>query len=76
MVHCTHAGCGWQAIAPSAAAAKQQYAEHLVAAHATETDADIPDGKVEVRVDGDDDWRTMTFEQAKAFHDGVHQPDE
>jgi predicted small metal-binding protein len=76
MVHCTHPGCGWQAIAPSQPAAQKQYAEHLVAAHATETDADIPDGKVEVRVDEDDEWRTMTFEQAKAFHEGLHRLDD
>ena len=76
MVHCTHDGCGWQAIAPSQAAAQRQYAEHLVSEHARETDANVPAGKVQVRIDDDDEWRTMTFEQATAFHEAVHDGDD
>ena len=75
MVHCTHDDCGWHAIAPSPAAAKRQYATHLVEEHASEVDADIPDGKVQVRIDEDDEWRTMTFEQAKTFHEAVNNRD-
>lgn len=73
MVRCTHPGCGWQSIAPSEAIAREQFADHLVEAHAREVDADVPDGKVQVRIDEDDEWRTMTFEQAKAFHEAVNE---
>jgi predicted small metal-binding protein len=76
MVRCTHADCGWQSIAPSEAAAQRQYADHLVDVHAETVDREIPDGLVEVRLGEDDEWRTMTFEQAQAFHDAVHEQDD
>jgi predicted small metal-binding protein len=76
MVHCTQTGCGWQSIAPSEPAAQRQYAEHLVEEHTEDVDREIPAGMVEVRLGEDDEWRTMTVEQAKAFHDAVHGYDE
>jgi predicted small metal-binding protein len=75
MFRCPTPGCGWRAIAPSEAAAREQYAEHLIAAHAEPVEADIPEGMVQVRVGEDDEWRTMTFEQATAFHEAVHGDD-
>ncbi|MFB6188770.1 MAG: hypothetical protein ABEI57_02700 [Halapricum sp.] len=76
MIRCPHPGCVWQSIAASQAGARQQYADHLVEAHADRVEADIPDGMVQVRVDEEDDWRTMTPEQARAFHRGVHETDD
>lgn len=77
MVRCTHPTCGWQSIAASAAGGREQLAEHLVAAHAREVDAeaDIPEGMVQVRVDGDDEWRTLSVEQARALQRAVHGDD-
>jgi hypothetical protein len=75
MGQCTHPG-GWQAIAPTRAVARSQYTEHPVRQYATETDATIPDGSVEVRLSEDDEWQTMAFEQAKAFPEGIHRADE
>ena len=72
MVRCAYEGCGWQAIAPSREAADEQYAEHIVTEHAETVDADIPDGMVQVRDGEDAEWRTMTVEQALAFHEGIH----
>lgn len=72
MVRCAYDGCGWRAIAPSETAAEEQYAEHIVTDHAEEVDAEIPDGMVQVRNGEDAEWRTMTLEQALAFHDAVH----
>lgn len=67
-MRCEHDGCGWHAVAPSDAAARDQYVEHVVAEHAREVDADVPDGMVQVRVDSDDEWITVTPEQAVTFH--------
>lgn len=72
MVRCAYDDCGWQSIAPSEAAAEEQYAEHIVTAHTTSVDADVPDGMVEVRNGEDTEWRTMTLEQALAFHETIH----
>ena len=76
MVRCSYADCGWQSIAPAESAAREQYATHLVEAHAEEVSADIPDGMVQVRIDEADAWRTMTAEQAQAFHRAVHEADD
>lgn len=70
MVRCNYPGCGWQSLAPSEAAAREQFADHLVTAHAERVDAEIPEGMVQIRVD-DSGWREMTPEQASAFHDAV-----
>ncbi|MFC7134157.1 MULTISPECIES: hypothetical protein [Salinibaculum] len=75
MVRCTRDGCGWESIAPSESAAQAQYADHLVTEHARRVDADIPEGMVQVRLDEGDEWRTMTVEQATAFHEAVHGDD-
>lgn len=72
MHRCDREGCGWQAIAPTGAAAAEQFARHLVAAHGRETDADVPEGMVQVRTGEDDEWTTMTLEEAKAFHATRH----
>lgn len=76
MIRCSYDGCRWQSIAPSEEAAQEQYATHLVEAHTTEVDAEIPDGMVQVKMDAADDWRTMTPEQAAAFHRAVHEADD
>lgn len=68
MVRCHYPGCAWQAIAPSTAAAREQYLQHVVDEHAREVDVDIPEGMVQVKV-GDDEWRTVTPEEARRLHD-------
>ncbi|MFC6973577.1 hypothetical protein ACFQL1_01135 [Halomicroarcula sp. GCM10025709] len=73
-MRCSHDGCRWQAIAASAAGARRQYAEHLVATHTEQVDADVPEGKVQVRVD--DEWETMTVEQARSYHDRFEASDD
>jgi len=72
MIRCSHPGCPWQAIAPSTAAARAQYAEHLVAEHATDVDADIPEGMVQVKLHEDGEWITTTIEEARALHEAAH----
>ncbi|MFC6865117.1 hypothetical protein ACFQGE_16840 [Halomicroarcula sp. GCM10025817] len=72
MLRCSHEGCAWRAIAPSEAAARAQLADHVATEHATTVDADIPDGKVQVRLDGDDEWQTVTLEEAHELHRDVH----
>ncbi|MFB6074159.1 MAG: hypothetical protein ABEJ89_04025 [Haloarculaceae archaeon] len=72
MVYCSHPGCGWQSIAPSEAAAWDQYAEHLVAEHADEVEADIPEGMVQIKLGPDEEWVTATVEEAHQLHDEVH----
>lgn len=69
---CNRPGCGWRAIAPSAAAAVKQYARHVLEAHSTEVEADVPEGMVQVRSGEDDEWTTMTVEEAREFHAGLH----
>lgn len=69
---CEHAGCGWQAIAPSAEAAAEQYARHLIDDHGESVEADIPAGTVEIRERGDDGWRAVTLEEAKRLHRRQH----
>ena len=73
MLNCPHDGCSWQAIAPSTDAAQQQLAKHAVEEHAIPTDADIPDGKFEVKLEEDGEWMTVTAREAKQLHDGVHE---
>lgn len=68
MMQCSRPGCGWQAIAPSTAAAREQYLVHLVEAHTQDVDAEIPDGMVQVHV-GDDEWVTVSFDEATALHE-------
>jgi predicted small metal-binding protein len=72
MVHCSHPGCSWQAIAPSENAAWTQYAEHLVEEHAETVDVDVPDGMVQVKLRADGEWITATPEEARELHDAVH----
>ncbi|WP_396612722.1 DUF1059 domain-containing protein [Haloferax sp. S1W] len=72
MRRCSHPGCSWQAIAPSDDAALEQYAEHLVNAHAKTVEADIPDGMVQIKLREDDEWITTTFEEARDLHDSFH----
>ncbi|UVE49623.1 DUF1059 domain-containing protein [Haloferax larsenii] len=72
MKRCSHPGCSWQAIAPSADAAMAQYAEHLVEAHAKTVEADIPDGMVQIKLQEDGEWITTTFEEARELHDSFH----
>ena len=72
MLRCSHHGCSWQAIAPSEDAAWDQYAEHLVAEHSETVDVDVPDGMVQVRF-RDDDWITVTFDEARRLHKNVHE---
>jgi hypothetical protein len=52
-------------------AAEEALAEHVVREHATEVDADVPEGMVQVRV-GDGEWRTMTPAAARAYHESLH----
>ena len=59
MQSCPHPDCGWTPVAPSAAAAREQFATHVVAAHGREVDEDVPEGTIQVRRDGDDDWVTV-----------------
>jgi hypothetical protein len=72
MVRCLHEGCSWLAIAPSEGAARTQLADHVATEHATTAGADIPDGKVQVRVGPDDEWRTVTAEEARDLHRDAH----
>lgn len=72
MLRCSHPDCGWQAIAPSEAAAWDQYGRHLVDAHARTVDADIPEGMVQIKLQEDDEWITATVEEAQRLHDSVH----
>lgn len=62
MLACPEADCGWRALAPSRRAALSQLAEHLVDEHGTVVDADVPEGEVQVRRDGE--WRTLPVEEA------------
>lgn len=72
MYECPQDGCGWRAVAPSRRAAHDQYAEHVVDEHAEVVDGDIPDGMVQVRLGKDDEWRTVTLEEAKRIHNLSH----
>lgn len=72
MVRCSHDDCGWQAIAPSEDAAWDQYAEHLLAEHSRQVAADVPEGMVQVKLDRDGDWLTVTVEEAHELHDAAH----
>ncbi|MFB6183605.1 MAG: hypothetical protein ABEI96_03535 [Haloarculaceae archaeon] len=76
MFRCTRPGCGWQAIAASEAAARDQYLRHLVGEHTTEVDADVPDGKVQVRYGDREEWLTVTLEEAKRLHEAYHAGDD
>jgi predicted small metal-binding protein len=73
MYRCPRPECGWQAIAPSDAAAKEQYMEHLVDEHTKEVDADIPDGMVQVKLGAQGEWVNVTLEEAKRLHEQYHE---
>lgn len=62
MLACPDEDCGWQAVAPSRRAGLAQLAEHLVAEHGTVVDADVPEGTVQMRRDGE--WTTVPIEEA------------
>jgi predicted small metal-binding protein len=72
MVRCAHPGCSWRPIAPSEDAAWSQYAEHLVEEHTRTVEADVPEGMLQVKLTEDDEWMTVTVEQARRLHDVVH----
>lgn len=70
MLACPEDDCGWQAVAPSRRAALAQLAEHLVAEHGTVVDADVPEGTVQVRQNGE--WTTVPVEDAtRDGHDAI-----
>lgn len=73
MRQCPVPECGWQAIAPSEEAAERQLEAHFIDVHTEEVDAEIPPGMVQVRLGGDDEWVTMTFEEAMAYHQSRHR---
>lgn len=73
MRQCPLPDCGWQAIAPSEEAASRQLENHFIDVHTEEVDVDIPEGMVQVRCGPDDEWRTMTPEEARAFHRNIHE---
>lgn len=68
-MRCHAPGCRWQAVAPSPAAAREQYLRHLADEHVREVDAELPDGMVQVRFDADDEWLTVPPEAARRLHD-------
>ncbi len=70
---CDHENCGWRSIAPSAAAAREAYARHLVRAHAEPVDAEIPPGMVEIRTTEDEPWERVDLEEAKRRHRTHHE---
>lgn len=72
MVRCSYSDCSWQAIAPSDAAAWEQYAEHIVDEHARTVDADIPEGMVQVKLEQGGEWITTTPDEARKLHDAIH----
>lgn len=72
MVTCEHDGCSWTAIAPSAGAARDRYARHLVEDHGQRVDADVPAGTVEIRTGEDDTWQRVSLEEAKRRHRQQH----
>ncbi|MDG5775310.1 hypothetical protein VB773_10515 [Haloarculaceae archaeon H-GB2-1] len=72
MYHCRQPGCGWQAIAPSESAAREQYLAHLLDEHTTDVDADVPEGMVQVKLDAEADWVTVTVAEAKRLHERNH----
>lgn len=72
-MRCHRPGCSWEAIAPSRAAAREQYAEHLVEAHATTVEADVPEGMVQVKSGDADEWTTVTVEEARRLHGEHHE---
>jgi predicted small metal-binding protein len=74
-MRCLRPGCGWQAIAASRRAATEQYARHLVEAHSTEADAEVPEGMVQVRAGDTEEWQTVTVEEAKRLHALHHEDD-
>lgn len=67
MKQCSRPGCRWQALAPSSAAEREQYLDHLVDAHTQEVDAEVPEGMVQVHV-GDDEWVTVSLDEANELH--------
>lgn len=76
MYRCSRPSCAWRSFAPAAAAAREQYVEHLVDAHTEDVDVDVPEGMVQLRID--DEWLTVTPEEARRLHRERHvdSPDE
>lgn len=72
MVQCSYSGCSWRAIAPSEEAAWEQYAEHIVDEHARTVEAEIPEGKVQIKLESEGEWITTTMEEARKLHEAVH----
>jgi|GEM_PF-4686330 len=72
MYRCTRPGCRWQAIAPTEQAAREQYVDHLLDEHVTEVEADIPEGMVQIKLGADEEWRTVTPEEAHQLHQDHH----
>lgn len=72
MVRCSYEACPWQSIAPSDSAAQKQLAKHVVERHGVQVDADVPDGKVQVRFADDGEWQTVTAAEAKRLHEERH----
>lgn len=75
MIRCSRPGCRWQAVAASRDGATDQFAEHLVDAHATVHEGTVPEGMVQVRFDGGEEWLTMTVEDAIVLHALRHDED-
>jgi hypothetical protein len=73
MVQCSHTDCSWRAIAPSEDAAWSQYASHVVAEHTATVDVDVPEGMVQIKLDGSDEWVTTTPEDARRLHEAAHR---
>lgn len=59
-------------MAPTEAAGVRQLATHVVTEHATEVDAEVPEGMVQVKLDAESEWLTVTPAEAQALHDRVH----
>ncbi|WP_132059546.1 hypothetical protein [Halorussus amylolyticus] len=71
MLRCDQPGCRWTAFAPSETAAREQYRDHLADAHVEEVDAEIPEGMVQVRIDGE--WQTVTPDEAKSLYEETRE---
>jgi predicted small metal-binding protein len=69
---CSYPDCSWRPVAPSADAARRQYAAHVVDAHARTVETDIPEGMVQVKLQADGEWLTVTPEEARRLHRKRH----
>lgn len=75
MIRCTQPGCRWQAIAASREAAEAQLDEHLREEHLEDVPAELPEGVVQVKVDEDDDWQTLTLEDVDRLFEDARSDD-